>query len=105
MDVRVLGIDWSGDKRAPARKRWVAEAVGGHLIDVRRGDKTEAMAPGDHRAGGGGPSDRRAGLRLLVPGVVRPRAARRPRRALGVECRYRPRRAVVGAMRAAVLGS
>ena len=44
MGVRVLGVDWSGDKRAPARKRWVAEVVGGRLVDIRRGDRTDAMA-------------------------------------------------------------
>lgn len=44
MSGRVLGIDWSGDARAPQRKRWIAEAVDGSLVDVRRGDVTEAMA-------------------------------------------------------------
>jgi hypothetical protein len=43
VDIRVLGVDWSGDKRAPARKRWVAEVVDGQLVDIRRGDRTEAM--------------------------------------------------------------
>jgi hypothetical protein len=42
--MRVLGVDWSGDKRAPARKRWIAEVVDGRLVDIRRGDRTEAMA-------------------------------------------------------------
>ena len=32
--MRVLGVDWSGDKRAPARERWVAEAVGGRLVSI-----------------------------------------------------------------------
>lgn len=42
--TRVLGIDWSGDKRSPARKRWIGEVRDGKLVDVRRGARTEPMA-------------------------------------------------------------
>ena len=91
--MRIMAVDWSGAKRHPERRIWLAEAAGDRISRSRtvapRGtdDTTQASAT---------PNDRRAGLRVHSPcGFCASRDSSRPNPPMQVEALPAPRRPCV----------